>query len=388
MFVVGSAKFQQVDSVKGGFGGTDVGLGPGFNMDSCGGCHAFPALGGSSPQINPQVAVATKNGARNTIPSFITANGPVREVRFKTKPDGTPDGGVHDLFTITGRVDAPGCTIAQPDFATAVRQGNAIFRIPTPTFGNGLIEAIPDAAILANVQQSQFRRQQSQISGVPNMSGNDGTVTRFGWKAQNKSLVVFAGEAYNVEQGVTNEVFPQERNTPGASCLFNLLPESQANADGGSAVGGQSDVELFAAFMRFLAPPTPVTQASAAGAGLFDSIGCTLCHTPSLQTGPNASPALSNKTANLYSDLLIHNMGANLADGISQGAANGNEFRTAPLWGLGQRVFFLHDGRTSDLVDAIREHASNGSEANQVINNYNNLPARQQQAILDFLRSL
>lgn len=388
MFLAGSAKFQQVDSVKGGFGGTDVGLGPGFNLDSCGGCHAFPAIGGSSPKLNPQIAMASKNGARNSIPSFITANGPVREVRFKTKPDGTPDGGVHDLFTITGRVDAPGCQIAQPDFNSAMRSGNAIFRIPTPTFGLGLIEAIPDSAILANVQQSQFRRQQSQISGQPNMSGNDGTVTRFGWKAQNKSLIVFAGEAYNVEQGVTNEMFPQERNTPSASCLFNPLPESAMNPNGGTAVGGQSDVELFAAFMHFLAPPTPVTPASPGGATLFDSIGCTLCHTPSMQTGPNISAALSNVTVNLYSDLLVHNMGTNLADGITQGAAGGDSFRTAPLWGLGQRIFFLHDGRTSDLVDAIREHASSGSEANSVVQNYNNLPARQQQAILDFLRSL
>jgi CxxC motif-containing protein (DUF1111 family) len=91
---------------------------------------------------------------------------------------------------------------------------------------------------------------------------------------------------------------------------------------------------------------------------------------------------------NAFSDFLLHNMGTNLADNVSQGLASGNEFRTAPLWGLGQRIFFLHDGRTRDLVDAIEQHKSTGSEANQVINNFNQLSQTQAQAILDFLRSL
>ena len=97
------------------------GLGPRFNLDSCAGCHATPAVGGSSPAKNPQVGVATLNRA-NVLPSFISLNGPVREARFVRNPDGTPDGGVHDLFVITGRNDAPGCNIKQPDFAGAARQ--------------------------------------------------------------------------------------------------------------------------------------------------------------------------------------------------------------------------------------------------------------------------
>jgi hypothetical protein len=109
------------------------GLGPRFNDISCGACHAQPAAGGSSPTTNPQVADSAVAGAKNTLPSFITANGPVREVRFVRNPDGTPDGGVHDLFVITGRSDAPGCNIQQPNFAAAVAANNAIFRIPTPT---------------------------------------------------------------------------------------------------------------------------------------------------------------------------------------------------------------------------------------------------------------
>src|SRR5262249_14293704 len=126
------------------------GLGPRMNLDSCGGCHAAPAVGGSSPTTNPQVAFANLDGGTDTVPAFIKANGPVREVRFVKNADGTPDGGVHALFTITGRTRAAGCTLAQPPFAAQVAANNVIFRIPTPTFGGGLIEQIPDAAIAAN----------------------------------------------------------------------------------------------------------------------------------------------------------------------------------------------------------------------------------------------
>src|SRR5262249_58323101 len=125
-----------------------TGLGPGFNLDSCGGCHAFPAAGGSSPPTNnPQIAVATAMGATNVVPSFITANGPIREARFVLNPDGTPDGGVHDLFSIQGRSDAPGCVFAQPNFAAQVAANNVIFRIPTPTFGHGLVDGISNLSL-------------------------------------------------------------------------------------------------------------------------------------------------------------------------------------------------------------------------------------------------
>jgi CxxC motif-containing protein (DUF1111 family) len=389
-FNSGSVQFQQVDSVRGnaGIAATDNGLGPAFNLDSCGGCHAQPAVGGSSPKINPQVAMASKAGSTNTLPSFIVSNGPVREARFKFNADGSRDGGVHNLYTITGRVDALGCQLAQPDFARALQADNVVFRIPTPTFGAGLIEAIPDSAILANAAQNSSRKASLGISGHPNMSGNDGTITRFGWKAQNKSLTIFAGEAYNVEQGVTNEVFPQERNSPPASCLYNPTPESGPDPTAANTIDGQSDVAKFAAFMRFLAPPAPTNPASTGGDLLFASVGCSLCHTPALETGSNANASLSYKQVNLFSDLLVHHMGSTLADNILQGAAGADEFRTAPLWGLGQRIFFLHDGRTADLLEAIRDHASSGSEANEVIDAFNKLPAQQRQAIVDFLRSL
>lgn len=397
--------FEEVDSVTGSISGTGAGLGPRFNMDSCAGCHAQPAVGGSSPFTNPQVAVATKNGATNTAPSFITLSGPVREVRFKfaDPPANTiRDGGVHDLYTITGRTDAPGCNIAQPDFATAAAQNNLIFRIPTPTFGAGLIEAILDSAIVANKNANLAAKSALGIAGHENREGNTGTVTRFGWKAQNKSLLIFSGEAYNVEQGVTNLLFPNERDeTPG--CLFNGTPEDHMNFNKLITTQVPSDTENFTTFMRFLAPPAPVTSygsvtaaSIANGRALFISstVGCALCHTPSLQTGASSSAALSNKVANLFSDMLVHHVGPGLADNIPQGNAAPDEFRSAPLWGLGHRIFFLHDGRTTDLLAAIAAHASTtdgtfpDSEANASIAAFNSLSPSQKQDLLNFLRSL
>jgi CxxC motif-containing protein (DUF1111 family) len=394
LFNEGASRFQSIDSVSGTQpGAPDSGLGPRFNLNSCAGCHAQPSVGGSSPSVNPQIAAATNYGAQNTIPAFIQQNGPVRVVRFKTNPNGTPDGGVHDLFTITGRSDAAGCTIAQPDFATAVAQNNTSFRIPVPLYGTGLIEAIADGTILSNLGANGPQKNQLGIHGAVNRSANDGTITRFGWKAQNKSLLMFAGEAYNVEQGVTNELFPTERDeTPG--CVFNATPEDRTDATAATVVAGMSDIVAFEQFMRFLAPPggpggAPPSPSVQHGNQVFAQIGCALCHTPSLTTVAKASSAsLSNQQVLLYSDLAIHNMGQGLNDGITQGLANGAEWRTAPLWGLGQRIFFLHDGRTSDLTQAIADHSSQGSEASQVVGNYNALPTQSKQDLLNFLRSL
>ena len=157
-----------------------------------------------------------------------------------------------------------------------------------------------------------------------------------------------------------------------------------------------SDVVKFARFMQFLAPPTPApdTPSIARGRALFAAVGCALCHTPTLMTGDASVGMLANRPARLFSDLALHQMGAGLADDILQGGAQGDEFRTAPLWGLGQRIFFLHDGRTRDLKQAIRAHYSLGntrfgpSEANAVIQRFAGLSEGQKQDLLNFLRSL
>jgi len=377
------------------------GLGPRFNLDSCAGCHGHPAIGGTSPAVNPQVAMATHAGAKNVVPAFIGPSGPVREARFKLKDDGARDGGVHNLFTIAGRADAQGCRLAQPDFARETERGNVSFRIPTALFGAGLLEAIPDQNILKSWTATAAQRASLGIRGRPNRgpatsaSAGDGSIARIGWKAQSASLLLFAGEAYNVEQGVTNALFPAERDmTPG--CLFNATPEDRVDGAARSLLTGLSDIQRFADFMRFLGPPQPAepTASSLRGRELFESVGCALCHTPVLNTGRASSAALSERPVVLYSDLLLHRMGPGLADDIVQGDAGPDEFRTAPLWGLGQRLFFLHDGRTSNLIEAIEAHWSRkdrrlpASEANGVIERYRALAPPQQQDLLNFLRSL
>jgi CxxC motif-containing protein (DUF1111 family) len=216
--------------------------------------------------------------------------------------------------------------------------------------------------------------------------------------------------------------------------VFNATPEDASNIinnnpnspNFGTTIGTvsemSSDVLNFAAFMRLSAPPTPAasTQSTINGSNLFVSIGCSLCHSPNLKTAAAPFTGMSNVTYHPYSDFALHHMGAQLADGINQGAAAPDQFRTAPLWGLGQRLFFLHDGRTSDLMQAIQSHfystnqfcyqfsnaqlfyvlttnsvfepESSGtfcnSEANGVINNFNSLSVSQQQDVLNFLRSL
>ncbi|HZR28567.1 MAG TPA: di-heme oxidoredictase family protein [Terriglobales bacterium] len=422
--------FQEIDSVSGTAPGeVGIGLGPTYNANSCASCHAHPALGGSSPAVNPQVALATLDGANNSVPPFISINGPVREARFistnPADPNAALDGGVHGLYTIAGRSDAPGCTLAQPDFAAQLASHNVIFRIPTPAFGTGLIENTSDATLNANLASNAAAKAALGIHGKLNHSGNDGTVTRFGWKAQNKSLLIFAGEAYNVEQGVSNEEFPNERAAV-AGCVYNDTPEDGTNIvnhDTGNNVGTASDMSSdtvnFAGFLRLTAAPTPATHTASElnGQSLFSRIGCALCHTQSLTTAKSSIPGLSGVTYQPYSDIAVHHMGSNLADGINQGAAGPDEFRTAPLWGLGQRLFFLHDGRTNDLLQAIQAHFSPGnvcvtaadfqqftangktfqpfsvsqvcgSEANGVIRNFNSLSPSQKQDLLNFLRSL
>jgi CxxC motif-containing protein (DUF1111 family) len=298
------------------------------------------------------------------------------------------------------------------------------------------VESTPDRTLENSLASNSFQKGALGISGRFNRSGNDGTIQRFGWKAQNKSLLMFSGEAYNVEIGVTNDLFPNEREGDPACQLGHTHPESPTPltpselAATSQAAGFQSDIVLFAAFMRLLAPPTPAgatptaaatatasattTDATAStsvltaaagttttattsttttgsvdrGRTVFGNIGCSACHTRRLTSGPADVTALGNVTFEPYSDFAVHDMGDRLADGVSQGGAGGREFRTAPLWGVGQRIFFLHDGRTTDLGEAIAQHASRGSEANQVIQNFNGLPGSDRQAVLNFLRSL
>jgi CxxC motif-containing protein (DUF1111 family) len=419
-FQNGLARFQEVEVVS---GGTNNGLGPRFNFNQCSGCHSQPTIGGTSPPANPEFTVignGIASGSHNTIPSFLTANGPAREARFPfffnsngSPNTNAPNGGVEDLFVVSGRSDAGSCNLSQPSFSAAQSTNNVIFRIPTPVFGAGLLENIDDSTLIA--VQVAAASNNFGISGTFNHNGNDGTISRFGWKAQNKSLLLFSGEAYNVEMGITNEIFGQDRPLPGedqqgsglpANCL-NLsktgYPEDATNFTVASSSDPAaqnaevpSDIVLFAEFMRLLAPPTPstTTPGGAAsisrGQSLFGAIGCATCHTQTIRsTQPsNVTSSLGSTPVSAFSDMEIHHMGTGLADNVSQGGAGGDQFRTAPLWGLGQRIFFLHDGRTTNLLNAIQAHQSNGSEATEVEENFSSLSTSQKQDLLNFLRSL
>ena len=195
--------FMEVDSVSGTMKGEDgSGLGPTFNGNGCAQCHAQPAIGGSSPGMkspqnpmpNPQVGLATLDGATNTVPSFISADGPVREARFVyniTKSGVTADGGVHGLYTITGRTDSNGCLSRNRTLLRRWRGTTSSSAFPRPS--TDWVWSIHAGHILqANTPGAQAQRSRLGEFAVRfNTNGNDGTITRFGWKAQNKSLLIF-----------------------------------------------------------------------------------------------------------------------------------------------------------------------------------------------------
>jgi di-heme oxidoreductase (putative peroxidase) len=421
------------------------GLGARHNADQCFVCHAQPTLGGAggflvpnpgqgTPQLpeNPLFRlVPLRFGKQNTVPSFEQQYGPIREVRFQYNSDGSRDGSVHQLWVVTGITrdsTIPNCAITQPNFASQLAASNLSFRIPLQLFGLGLIDSIQDQTILASFNATANQRAALGITGHPNRSANDNTITRFGWKAQNKSITMFAGEAYNVEMGITNELFPTatEENTacqgpdkPEPNDVARTSPDDSGNQAFNNPLHELPDWMMFQVMMRFTDAPQPAANPSASaqrGQVVFNNIGCSLCHTPQLVTAPVTNSAvLENRPVNLYSDLLLHHMGPGLADNILQGAAGPDEFRTVPLWGVGQRLFFLHDGRTTDLLQAILAHYSNAgsvtvnisllsgncallcvdatvsypaSEANAVITQFKALSVSDQQAVLDFLRSL
>jgi len=275
-FQDGQNRFNDIESVSNSPSNNN-GLGPRFNSNQCSSCHSQPAVGGTGAAVNPQFSFAGSPVApKDSTPYFITANGPTREARFPFffnanggVNTGNPNGGVEDLFTVSGRSDAGSCSLQQPSFNAAEQANDIIFRIPTPVFGAGLIENLDDSTLLKN--QVNNLNNNFGIAGAFNHNGNDGTISRFGWKAQNKSLHIFAGEAYNVEMGVSNELFPQDRPLPGedgnggsgltglpSNCL-NLTgtgyPEDTSNPTSTPQAAVLDDVSAFANFMRFLAPP-------------------------------------------------------------------------------------------------------------------------------------
>jgi CxxC motif-containing protein (DUF1111 family) len=348
-FMAGLEDFLEVETVEDG-------LGPVFNGKSCAECHAVPSVGGSEPNVG--VARETRIG-RLFNKVFDPLDGSVSVNR---------GGGLLQQRAI----NLPGCHLkgeVVPPEATFVS-----LRISTPLFGTGLIEAILDATILAN--QSNGGRPNYVFN--PDTGGTE--LGRFGWKAQVATLHQFAGDAYLNEMGITNPSFPHEN-----------LPQGEPIPSGCDTVADPEDdgsgVTAFTNFMRFLAPAPrrPVTVQVQLGEQVFSQIGCASCHVPTMTTGPNSVAALSNQRVNLFSDLLLHAMGAGLADGIEQGRAKGDEFRTAPLWGLSRRDRFMHDGGSNTIEKAILRH---GGEAQNARDRFGGLSPADHDALLAFLDSL
>lgn len=344
-FAEGLDEFQEEDTAASG-------LGPGFNNVSCVACHSTPAPGGGSA---------------------------ILETRF-----GRLVNGVFDPLTGSGGSLLQDFAIDPTAQEFVPAEANVVAkRITTPLFGAGLIEAIPDGEILIN----SLLRKPDGVSGRPSIVLDVATghtrIGRFGWKAQQATLLAFSGDAYLNEMGITNRLFPQE-NAPNGN--YALLAQYDTVLDPEDAVDpdtGKADIDRFADFMRLLAPPPrlTLTQAAKAGAGVFAFIGCAACHTPVMVTGPNAIRALDRKAVPLYSDLLLHDMGT-LGDGIAQGTALPSEMKTAPLWGLRARGPFLHDGRAATVHAAILFHDGEAARARV---RYNALPAVQKQQLLEFL---
>jgi CxxC motif-containing protein (DUF1111 family) len=260
-------------------------------------------------------------------------------------------------------------------------------RIPLAIFGDGLIEAIPDEAIRALADNPG--RNPDNIRGraaiVRDPASGLQRVGRFGWKAQQATLLGFAGDAYLFEMGITNDLFPNETATGLTAAQLAACDTVADPEDKRDAVTGRRGIDNFANFMRFLAPPArlPGTADTARGEQLFQGIGCGACHRPVMQTGPNTIPALDRRPVALYSDLLLHDIGT--GDGIAQGAAGPNEMRTPPLWGLRLRKQLLHDGSALDPESAIERH---GGEAARVRDRYRNMPQRDQHSLVLFLGTL
>ena len=347
-FTGGREEFEAVETVAGG-------LGPIFNDSSCVACHSAAGTGGASIQ---------------------------KVTRF-----GRSAGGVFSPLDHLGgsllqaRAIDPAVQEHIPAEANVVAQ-----RLTTPLFGAGLIEAIPDAAIELNAQRTQPDGVRGRALKVTDVASGQQRIGRFGWKAQQATLLSFAGDAYRNEMGVTNRLFPTENAPNGNQALLALYDKVPDIEDSVNPATGQSDIDHAAAFMRLLAPPPPVraTAASLAGAKLFEQARCTACHQPVLLTGPSPVQALANQPVRLYSDLLLHDMGA-LGDGIEQGGAKAREMRTAPLWGLRARPAYLHDGRALSVGQAILQH---DGEAARSRDRFKALKPAEQLQLLAFLQSI
>ena len=349
-FRLGLEDFTEVETAEDG-------LGPAFNGTSCAACHNVPAIGGASVVVETRAGYRTEQGLA---------------------------GLDHDGNTLMHLFSVPphNCQPAAPDDANVFAR-----RAPLPVFGDGLIEAIPDETILA--LEDPFDRDGNGVRGraaiVMDVATGTRRVGRFGWKAQQATLLAFAGDAYRNEMGITNDLFPNEYAygiSDAAMRRCDLRPDPEDVRD---PLTHKRGIDNFEAFMKFLAPIArgPIDQAARDGERVFQSLGCATCHVPALTTGPSVNPLFNRKTVPLYSDLLLHDIGT--GDGILQAAANGEEIRTPALWGLRLRRPLLHDGSASTIDEAVVRHSREGELARR---GFSQLRETDRALLMAFLKSL
>ena len=344
------------------------GLGPFFNAVSCQSCHEIPVVGGSAPGYRNFFLVglgpAGSQSAVFPLPSLVMPSYGALQANRPAIPD----------------------PLTTP-FPVVRAQRNA-----PSMLGVGLFEFVSDATIIALADPDDA--DSDGISGRYNRDGATGTIGRLGYKAQANSLEAFLRGALLNQMGITT--VPIQGSAGAVHYSGAMMPQVSSNPDFPNFDLDQvpdpemsfGELDDLLTFSRFLAPPArkPMTASAEAGEVLFDQIGCTKCHVPTIEStlGPLAA----------YSDLLIHDMGSDLADGISQGspqpsALAGNtttdEFRTQPLWGVSMHAPYLHDGRADTLTDAIMAHGGEGQGSRDA---FNALTVEERQNILTFLESL
>jgi CxxC motif-containing protein (DUF1111 family) len=350
-FRLGLNDFTQVETVEDG-------LGPAYNATSCAVCHSVPAIGGGGVML--ELRAAYRNG--------------VNAAR------GLNDAG--DTLLHMFSTPNHSCQPVMPDEANVVAR-----RAPIPLFGAGLVEAIPDETLLA--LEDPLDRNGDGVSGraaiILDVATGRRRVGRFGWKAQQATLLAFSGDAYRNEMGITNDLFPQESAFGISESQMRRCDPVPDPEDVRNPVTGKRGIDNFEAFMRFLAPVARanVNDRVRQGEQVFAAIGCTACHVPTLTTGPSVHPSFNRRPVPLFSDLLLHDVGT--GDGIPQAAAEPNEIRTPALWGLRFRRPLLHDGSAANVEDAIRRHANEASPARQ---GFERLSPEDREALNAFFRSL
>ena len=260
-------------------------------------------------------------------------------------------------------------------------------RMSIPLFGAGLIEAIPDEALLA--LEDPFDRDRDGISGraavITDVASGRRRIGRFGWKAQVATLLTFSGDAYTNEMGITNDLFPHEAYGGISEARMRECDRVNDPEDRADPRTGKRAIDNFESFMKFLAPLTrgPITDEVRTGEQVFGALGCSSCHVPMLTTGASASAAVNRKPVPLYSDLLLHDIAT--GDGIAQEAAQPGEIRTPALWGLRFRRPLMHDGSAMTPAEALRQH---GGEASGAMENYRRSTDQMRRALFAFLDSL